>query len=518
MTVEIGLIRDLQDDPFDRAIRGIFGDWLEDHGDPARLARRRLLQVQTELADWIADVAERRALYREEERLLAEYGLDWLAPLGPYSSEARFRDGLIDVTFDAGLFVSSRFVAESERLFDAAWIGSVRLEMPRTPPRHLANCPALARVRQLDLRATGLTDETLAALLTGPHLGRLVALDLSNNLLTDESASLLSGAQLSHLVRLDLRNNHLTAGGVRCILNSERLPRLRSIEVHGNRVETEVLQEVLDRVAVRDGVCNRRLNSIGMEFIEVPAGVILMGSPESEPDRGSAVGPIHEVELTRSFYLSRYLVTQRQYELILGNNPAVFALNNGGGLNHPAEMVTRGNADLFCERLSQVDAEILAGCSYRLPTEAEWEHACRAGTFGAFSFGHAAASRLANFDGRHPYAGGKRGAYIGRTTPVGTYPANGFGLFDLHGNVWEWCADYYDERYYSRKGQRKDPTGPRSGTRVSARGGSWSSHGSTCRSASRDYWYGPHYCRDNIGFRVVLRTVLPSTEANGRDP
>jgi uncharacterized protein (TIGR02996 family) len=515
MTAETGFVRALQDDPFDETVRDIFGDWLEEQGDTDHLARRRLLRVQMELARWVADLAERRVLLAEEQALVTRHGPTWLGELATFARFTRFRAGLVDATFDAEVFRSKRFLAAAPQLFDAAWIGRVRVEFDGQPSVAVASSPALGRLRQFDLRGADLDDDSLIALLERPHLGELVCLDLSNNRLTDAAAAALAHADLPCLCDLDLRNNRLTAAGVATLTGVTSLPSLRRIDVHGNPLPAQALLEAHAFSAARgafptrDGLPARLVNSVGMEFALVPAGTFLMGSTDAEPERGASEGPAHEIELTQPFYLGVYPVTQRQYAAVVGNHPSHFVAPEGSP-EHPVEMVTWENARSFCEQLSRREAEVLAGRVYTLPTEAQWEHACRAGTLTPFFFGDTVSSDRANFDGRHPYGQVRPGAYLGRTSAVGAYPANSFGIYDTHGNVWEWCADYYDERYYAR-GNRRDPTGPRSGNRVSARGGSWASHGSICRSATRDYWYGPNYCRDNIGFRLALPVQPGST-------
>lgn len=507
MTVETGFVRDLQDHPHDDTVRLIFCDWLADQGDPEHLARRRLLQIQAELDGWVPDLAARRQLQDEEDELLTQYADPWLGNLPAFALQTRFRSGLVDVSFDGDVFGSRRFAAVADELFDAVWIGRVRLEYTRVPTVAQVTCAPLARVRQLDLSGSRLTDDLLARMLHEAGLQELVALNLAGNSLTDRGAEFLARADLPRLRTLDLRNNQMSTDGVRKILGSSQLADLTRIEVHGNPLPARTLIEAHTFMEARGGIPRREglpvwvINTVGMEFALIPAGTFRMGSPEDESDRSTCEGPQHEVEISQPFYLGRYPVTQRQYGELLGTNPAHFTSDHRGGPDHPVELVTWGNASGFCDQLSQHPSEL--GRTYRLPTEAQWEHACRAGTTTPFYFGHGASASQANFDGRHPSGGGSRGRYLGHTSRVGSYAPNPLGLFDLHGNVWEWCADYYDERFYARSG-RHDPTGPRNGTRVSARGGSWSSYASICRSASRDYWYGPHYSRDNIGFRVAL--------------
>src|SRR5262249_38393952 len=156
----------------------------------------------------------------------------------------------------------------------------------------------------------------------------------------------------------------------------------------------------------------RILNSVGMEFALIPAGTFLMGSPETEEERKIDVpdeGPQHEVTLTRPFYAGVYQVTQRQYQAVMGDNPSYFREGGGGGPDPPLEMVTWEMPRDFCRRLSALPPGRTAGRVYRLPSEAEWEHACRAGTTSPFWWGARASSDEANFDGGHPYGGAARG-------------------------------------------------------------------------------------------------------------
>ena len=240
-----------------------------------------------------------------------------------------------------------------------------------------------------------------------------------------------------------------------------------------------------------------------MRFALIPAGTFLMGSPESEEDRFDDEGPQHEVAITCPFSLGVHPVTQEHYRKVMGKNPSHFTRKKGGGANHPVEQVSWEEAVEFCRRLSARPEEQAAGRTYRLPTEAEWEYACRGGANSSspFSFGSSLSSAQANFDGNHPYGGAAEGPYLQRTTPVGSYQPNAFGLFDMHGNVWEWCADWYDENYYSQS-SRQDPQGPQNRNLRVLRGGSWHLDGHDCRSAYR-VRSGPGNRILIIGFRVL---------------
>jgi formylglycine-generating enzyme required for sulfatase activity len=246
----------------------------------------------------------------------------------------------------------------------------------------------------------------------------------------------------------------------------------------------------------------RIANSIGMTLTLVPAGSFKMGSPPTETDRGDDEGPAHEVHITRPFYMGIYPVTQRQFEAVMGHNPAYFNSLKGGGPEFPVESISWSEAEEFCRRLSRRPAERAAGRSYRLPTEAEWEYACRAGVQMPFTFGATLSSAEANFNGKYPYGLVLRGPYLERTSKVGSYPPNAFGLFDMHGNVWEWCGDYYDRQYY-RNSPNSDPPGPTRGNQRIVRGGSCHQIGKICRSAYR-FGIVPTNKDIDVGMRVVM--------------
>ncbi|MCI0743191.1 MAG: formylglycine-generating enzyme family protein [Gemmataceae bacterium] len=250
-------------------------------------------------------------------------------------------------------------------------------------------------------------------------------------------------------------------------------------------------------------------NSIGMKLVRIPAGKFLMGSPAAEVERDPRETQ-HEVVITRPFYFGVFEVTQAEYEKVAGANPAFFSAKNGGGPDHPIEQVHWTKAVEFCTRLSALPAEKKAGRIYRLPTEAEWEYACRAGAMTVFHFGDALSSKQANFNGEHPYGKAETGPFLKKTTKVGSYPANAWGLHDMHGNVWEWCSDWYDPDFY-KKSPKENPQGPPQGVlrtgfkedffRV-VRGGSWLDEARACRSAYR-FRFMPSDPYRLVGFRVV---------------
>jgi formylglycine-generating enzyme required for sulfatase activity len=244
-------------------------------------------------------------------------------------------------------------------------------------------------------------------------------------------------------------------------------------------------------------------NSIGMKLVYVPAGRFLMGSPETEPERHADEGPQHLVAICRPFYIGMFSVTQREYEAVMGDNPSHFKQAIDGGPTYPVESVSWHDAMEFCRKLSSRYEEREACHVYYLPTEAEWEYACRAGTLTPFALGLSLSSLQANFNGKNPYGNAPQGPFRQQTTPVGSFKPNAFGLFDMHGNVWEWCADFYREDYYAESPER-DPLGPRSGDRRVLRGGNWNSAGGkNCRSARRGK-DDPTSMTQYDGFRVVM--------------
>ncbi|MDB5308868.1 MAG: pkn1 8 [Gemmataceae bacterium] len=237
-------------------------------------------------------------------------------------------------------------------------------------------------------------------------------------------------------------------------------------------------------------------NTIGMTFARIPAGTFVMGSADTEHGHRAHEGPPHEVKLTHAFYLSITPVTQAQYERVMGKNPAKFTKARGGSPDHPVESVTWKEAEAFCLHLAQLPDEEVHNRSYRLPTEAEWEYACRAGSTTAF----ANADKLTPQEGVTAAAGGK---YGGKSTgPVGSGLVNAFGLSDMHGNVQEWVNDWYEEYYYFDC-PKENPNGPGRGVLKVARGGCWGMLPSDCRSAARRP-YAPDTRADTIGFRVVM--------------
>ncbi len=294
--------------------------------------------------------------------------------------------------------------------------------------------------------------------------------------------------------------------------------------------------------------------STGMKLTLIPAGTFLMGS--SDADVAAALRadstlkeeylkreqPQHTVRISQPFYMGVTEVTQGEYEQVMGTNPSHFSKSGSGSSDvngqdtsrFPVDRVRWHDAIEFCNKLSVKDglpayytltivqkkgsrgrtwkSEILSvagGNGYRLPTEAEWEYACRANTTTPFHFGSVLNGDKANVDGNHPFGTTEKGKYLERTTTVGSYPANSFGLYDMHGNVWEWCFNMYDESAYKRRsGTTVDPLTMTGSKYRVLRGGSWGGGDWFPRSAYR-YGGSPDNRDLSVGFRVVAGVKTP---------
>ncbi len=235
-------------------------------------------------------------------------------------------------------------------------------------------------------------------------------------------------------------------------------------------------------------------------MVFISPGSFIMGSPSSEVGRGADEGPQTVVTLSRGFWMGKYEVTQEDFLAVTGSNWVQFP-----GPKLPVDFSNWTDATNYCHLLTEretASGSLPAGYVYRLPTEAEWEYACRAGTTTAFGVGDGSSlsSTQVNFDGGFPYGGAATGPFLGRTTVGGTYMANAWGLCDMHGNVWEWCQDVYGPY---PGGQVTDPKGAATGSLRVRRGGGLTSVGFGCRSAKRDSRTS-FYRSVGQGFRVVL--------------
>ena len=267
-------------------------------------------------------------------------------------------------------------------------------------------------------------------------------------------------------------------------------------------------------------------------MVSVPFGSFEMGSPSDEPGRNSDETQ-HIVTLTEGFHIGKYPVTQAQYQAVIGTNPSYFKTpvsSETNTANRPVEQVSWYDAVEFCNKLSDIEGltpyytidkntvdpnntnsgdpyrwlvTLNPGANgYRLPTEAQWEYACRAGTTHAFNWDtDTINSSQANYYASYIDPNNKvAGTYLQRTTSVGSYAPNTWGIYDMHGNVWEWCWDWYG----SYSGDKTDPTGAVSGGLRVLRGGSWYGDGQYLRSADRNCYYPYYWDSYYYGFRVVL--------------
>ncbi|MFB2924070.1 bifunctional serine/threonine-protein kinase/formylglycine-generating enzyme family protein [Aerosakkonema funiforme] len=241
-------------------------------------------------------------------------------------------------------------------------------------------------------------------------------------------------------------------------------------------------------------------NGVKLDMIYIPAGTFMMGSPTSEKESRDSERPQHRVTI-KALLIGKYPVTQAQWKVVanlrkvnrdLHPDPSYFK-----GANRPVECVSWYDAVEFCDRLSR-----FTGKTYRLPSESEWEYACRAGTTTPFYFGETITPDLANYDGNYTYGSGAKGKYRQETTSVGSFPPNKFGLYDLHGNVWEWCADHWHSNYQGAPNDETIWLSSNINYERLLRGGSWDDLPDDCRSAFRNR-YVAGLSNDSFGFRVV---------------
>jgi len=247
----------------------------------------------------------------------------------------------------------------------------------------------------------------------------------------------------------------------------------------------------------------------GIPFCWCPPGTFLMGSPANEPERRPGEDQV-EVTLTHGFWIAKFEATQGQWKRIVGELPGELTAELPAGDDYPVGNVNFAEAEAFCTKLTELAhraGELPDEWEFRLPTEAPWEYACRAGTTTATAFGDSLSSTQANFKGK-PYNGGAPGPSLGRAAKVGQYPANAWGIHDMHGNTFEWCRDWYhaklpgghapdlhDARAKAARSEHGDVSRAR-------RGGCWADDGWPCRSAFR-LRFEPERRYDHIGFRVV---------------
>lgn len=262
---------------------------------------------------------------------------------------------------------------------------------------------------------------------------------------------------------------------------SEQVKNLQSKTAEQLGIEVERIVKINDYVEI--------------DFVLIPPGEFYMGSLSTEKGRGKDEGPVHKVKISKPFYMSKYEVTQIQYQTVFDSTRKIFYSKDD---DNPADRVSYNQANRFTEELSLLKRE--EGLKFRLPTEAEWEYACRAGTTTPFYTGEIINSEQANYNATEIYDNGTEGVYLKRATIVGSYPPNPFGLYDVHGNVWEWCRDRFQKHFYEHSPLIDPMAG---GDEPVRRGGAWDSPPEDCRSANRSHRKSWRHMA-NTGFRIVL--------------
>ena len=311
----------------------------------------------------------------------------------------------------------------------------------------------------------------------------------------------LMGANLknANLRGLNLKGVNLSGSDLRGVVLHGA--DLRGADLHGANLDGADMKKALFNLAdlAHDDLRNENFRGacvtmvlpgdVPLTMVYIPQGIFMMGSPEEERDRRDNE-TLHEVTLSKPYLLGETTVTQIQWQAVMGNNPSKFK-----GDDLPVENVSWDDAQAFIMKLNE-----LTGKTFHLPTEAQWEYACRAGTQTPFSFGENITVEQVNYNGKKPYNGGPEGIYRKKTIPVKELPANGWGLYQMHGNVWEWCLDWYGDHQTE---PATDPKGPDTGQYRVLRGGGWFSYGRLARSACR-VRDDPDYRSNDTGFRFAL--------------
>jgi formylglycine-generating enzyme required for sulfatase activity len=279
------------------------------------------------------------------------------------------------------------------------------------------------------------------------------------------------------------------------VLGSETLPEMQTVvqpATPKSKPTAPALQNL--REDLGDG--------ISLDLVAIPGGSFLMGAVDGEEGASKDEYPQHQVTIA-PFWMGKFTVTQAQWKSISKLKKVKCDLkldpSNFKGADRPVEQVSWGEAIGFCDRLSAK-----TGKRYGLPSEAQWEYACRAGTTTPFHFGDTISTDVANYDGKYTYGEGKKGVYRKETTVVGSFSPNTFGLYDMHGNVWEWCADPWHDSYKDAPIDgsiwKKNPSND---SYRMLRGGSWNFNPTGCRSANR-HRFDRVYRNLNVGFRIIL--------------
>jgi formylglycine-generating enzyme required for sulfatase activity len=357
-------------------------------------------------------------------------------------------------------------------------------------------------------KGRGMGDETYRVLNTVPHVPELIVI-----------YSTAPGTKASDGAA-GKRNSPFTEAFLKNINAAEPLTVVASRITRETLNLTKQQQRPYISGSITDEYYSLNPAPVPVNMVRIEGGTFTMGSPSSEAERDS--DEIQHRVTVSTFYMSKYQVTQAEYETVMKKNPSYFK-----GPNLPVENVSWYNAVEYCNALSQREGLAPAytidksrsdpnnkneydefewlvtrnpnASGYRLPTEAEWEYACRAGTTTPFNTGNNITTSQANYDGNYPYNNNAKGTYLEKTTPVGSFAANQWGLHDMHGNVWEWCWDWYGD-YQS--GTQTNPPGAVSGADRVMRGGSWSNYAGYIRSAFRDN-ITPSFRSSDVGFRLV---------------
>jgi formylglycine-generating enzyme required for sulfatase activity len=275
--------------------------------------------------------------------------------------------------------------------------------------------------------------------------------------------------------------------------------KIETVEFTTTKIKKADAEYVLENTQKTCQIATFKLGEeIILEMVKIPAGEYMMGAKPDENGSSQDEYPQHRVTIAKPFYIGKYPITQAQYKVIIEKNPSNFK-----GLNRPVERVSWDMAQAFCRKLSE-----RMGNKFHLPSEAQWEYAGRAGTTTPFCFGETLTDQLANYDATSTYTHVPKGVYRQQTTDVGSFPPNAFGLYDIHGNVWEWCEDTYHPNYQSSPTDgsawiTEDEKYSRGRT---LRGGAWNSNPNSCRMANRLnlYYLNINF---NIGFRVICQDI-----------
>lgn len=282
------------------------------------------------------------------------------------------------------------------------------------------------------------------------------------------------------------------------LANQQRQERLSSTSLPNGSISISAPKNQPLPLAKPQSFTINLTDRIPLEIIAIPGGKFWMGSPDGEGDDSER--PRHEVTIA-PFFMSKYPITQAQYQAVMGKNPSSLKEK---GEKLPVGRVSWHEAIAFCQKLSSrgIHRESPENRQFSLPSEAQWEYACRAGTETPFYFGETISTEQANYDGNYVYGSGKKGTHRKHATDVGIFPPNAFGLYDTHGNVWEWCADYWHDNYEDAPEDGSAWLTASNASNRLLRGGSWIDYPRTCRSAFR-VGSSPDDRYDFFGFRVV---------------